>query len=493
MPTPQVIKNALFELTLKIAPDRLKLFIDAKPCEIPAEVKRKDLLLALQGHVNAELLELGVLDDIAEKLSQGSPISERRIAKGRAAVQGIDGRLALLVKPFTGKGAPRDTAQGTIDFRSLHLFDNIVTGAVIGKLFAPTLGTEGIDVTGNKIPATAGKPAKIATDKSISQSRVAKEELECLVANTHGYLFDDSGRLVVRGELRLPADIDLRTGSIDFIGSLIVTGDVAPGFFAKANQGVTIGGAIRDAIIESSAGDIVIKGFSFGGPGSARVVATGAITLSSAQELAAEARADITVQKNCTDCTLRTHRGLFAAQASVVGGEIFAVCGGEIGELGNDAGKHTVFHLCNNVQADPAFSALLAKISTHQKAIGMLEGHLGPYAKNGGRIQLLKSPFREKMQELSRKLQAIQKSLVELERNKALLLAGAIQNEVQRVNILKIAHSGVEILCDGESFVLQDSLQGPISIDFDPKTKKFSVGPLQALACTVDKSAGVKK
>ncbi len=481
-----IIKTPLFELTPKLAPDRMKLFVDAKPCSPNVTVTRKDLLNAMKDVAKEEMFDLGVLDDLANILSRGEECTERRVAKGTSPIPGHNGRLALMVKPFTGKGAPRDTPQGTIDFRSLHLFDNVTENSIVGKIFPPTVGQDGIDATGKVLPAPSGKPEKIGMDKTLRLERPAGQELECLVANSHGYLFLDSGRFTVRDELKFPGDIDLATGSIDFIGTLVVGGDVCPGFFARARRGVIINGGARNAVIESAEGDIRIKGFVFGGQG-ARIVSSEVITINSAQEINIEARGDVNIEKHAIDCTIRALRSIVAPNASIVGGDSFAVCGGEIGELGNDAEKRSVFHLCNNVEADPEYTALLAKIVTHTKAIGMLEGHLGPYTKNPARIALLKSPFKGKMEELLRKLMALRSSLEVLESSKAKALASAVTNEVQRVNILKTAHAGAIIICDNEEFVLKDSIPGPISIDFDPATRKFSVGPLQPLLCTVSK------
>lgn len=481
----QTIKTALFELTVKLAPDRLKLFVDAKPVTPTATVTRKELVSALKEVTKEELLELGVLDDIAERLGRGEACLDRRVAKGTDAVPGQDGRLALLVKPFTGKGAPKEMAQGRVDFRSLHLFDNISAGGIVGKIFPPAVGKDGLDATGKVIPSSPGKPVKISIDKTMRLERPPREELECVIANNLGYLFEDSGRLTIREELIFPSDIDLRTGSIDFIGSLVVNGDIAPGFFARGQRGVIVSGGIRDASVESKDGEVVIKGFAFGGPGAARVLAGGAVTINSAQELIVEARGDLRIEKHASDCVLRTHRSLSAPAASIVGGQVYAVCGGEIGELGNNAGKKTVVYLCNNVEADPSYTELLARISTHTKAISMIEGHLGPYAKNPARMQLLKQPFREKMEDLFRKLSALRKSLESLEANRTKALAGATKNDIQRVNVLQHAHPGVEISCEGETLTLKDAVAGPISIDFDPVTKKFTVGPLQALVCNI--------
>lgn len=484
MPTLSVIKTPLFELAPKLAPDRMKLFVDAKPTSPNVIVTRKDLLQALESLAKEEMFELGVLDDVAAHLSKGEPCLERRIAKGNPAVPGHNGRLALSVKVFTGKGAPRDTPQGIVDFRSLHLFDNISENSIVGKIFPPTIGKDGVDALGKVVPAPVGKPEKIAIDKTLRFERPAGQELECVVANTHGYLFNDSGRLTIRDELKFSGDIDMSTGSIDFIGKLFVSGEVCPGFFARARRGVTINGGARNAAIESANGDILVKGFVFGGQG-ARIVAGGNITINSAQELNIDARGDVLVEKHAIDCVIRAHRSILCPVASIVGGEMFAVCGGEIGQLGNEAGKRTVFNLSNTVEADPEYTILLAKIVTHTKAINMIEGHLGPYAKSPTRITLLKSPFREKMEDLLRKLTTLRSSLQVLERNKAKALAGAVKNDVQRVNVITTAHSGSVIVCDNEEYVLKDSIPGPISIDFDPTTRKFTVGPLQPLLCTV--------
>lgn len=471
----------------------MKLFLDAEIVPPVTPVTRADLLAALRDTVKEELIELGVLDDIAHRLTRGESCKERRICKGTPAVPGHNGRLVLTVKPFNGRGSPRESSRGHVDFKSLHLFDNVKKGSVIGKIFPPTIGANGIDALGKPLVAASGKPEKISVDKTIRLGRPVGEELECLVAELDGYLFNDAGRLTVRNELKFPGDVDLSTGNLDFIGLLSIGGDISPGFSVRAKLGLTVSGGARGAVIESSDGEISIKGFVFGGPG-ARVTGGKSVSLRSAQELTVDARGDILVSTNTIDSLLRTHRALLAPQASIVGGDVFAVCGGEIGELGNAAGKLTTFHLCNDVEANPEFAEILAKVANHERGIELISNHLGPYAKTPARIALLKEPFKGKMNELYRKLSALQSSHKTLVQRRDRELAAASSNEIQRVNVLGTLNAGCKIICGAEALDVKDAVAGPVSIDFDPVTKQFSIGALKPLLCNlVDKSKQTEK
>src|SRR5262245_35740445 len=112
-----------FTVELKVTPEKLKLFLIAKPGPKVQEASRDDLLAVIRECTTAEGIEIGVLDEVLKQLKQGHEASERRILKGTEAIKGADGRLLLLVKKFTGSGIPRADKFGRVSLTDVHAFD----------------------------------------------------------------------------------------------------------------------------------------------------------------------------------------------------------------------------------------------------------------------------------------------------------------------------------------------------------------------------------
>ena len=53
---------------------------------------------------------------------------------------------------------------------------------------------------------------------------------------------EDSGKISIKPELTISGDLDFRYGNIDFIGKVIVSGDVLQGLNIKAGKGIEVRG-----------------------------------------------------------------------------------------------------------------------------------------------------------------------------------------------------------------------------------------------------------
>ena len=473
-----------FILNAKLSEDKLKLFIDVEP--IPKSVIIKDELLRVvrEGFPTIEVNE-GVIEDIIKHLNQGQKVEERRIAKGVAPEDGADGKILLLVKKLSANVEVKIDSKGYADYGSLHLFDNIAKGQVIGRVYPPKNGTDGKDALGNPLPSKPGKPFKTSLDKNISLRAVNSKEMqfEEMVAEEDGYLAEEAGKFAIKPELFVKDNLDYRYGSLDFIGKVKVSGDVMPGFNITARKGIEVLGSIRGGSLVCMEGDIIVKGFVFGGKDS-RVICGKSFTANVVQEINAEIAGPIIILKEAIDSNLRTESTLQVAGGQIVGGQAFAVCGVEAKYIGNEAGKETGINLCSDVETHTEYAKILANIDSHERAKKLMEVHLGPLAQNAARIQLLKSPHREHMSKFYQKLQEIEASRVKLLAKKKEMLEKARVNLTLRINYLSKYYQGAIIKAGDCEFSVKDNLKGPGTVEFHLQDKKFEVGPLKPLECT---------
>jgi len=464
----------LFKLTVKLSDDMMKMFIDVEPVG-KKTIHREHILELIEEFIPRDFINTGVIDDIVKHASLGEAVIERRIAKGREAQPGTEGKLLLLVKKFTGEGHVEVDSRGYAHYSDLHLFDNITSGQVVGRIYPPKPGVDGIDVLQNIVKAEAGNAAAISFDKSLElrPSPDSQDTFEQLVAQNDGLLTEDQGKLCVKEELQVKGDLDFHFGSIDFIGKVNISGDVHQGFLVKARKGIVVDIHVKGAIIGSN---------------KTRIVCSGEVKCKRIQEAEIECHGNIVVEKEAIDCKFRCGASLMVLDR-LMGGESFVVCGAESKFFGNEALKQTFLHLCSEIETTAEYSRLLIGIASHDKAIQMVELHLGPYALNPERIEVLRDPHKDKMKRLFAKFKEIQKSRISLLAHKKKMLEGAISNESLRVNILGMLYPGVEIIAGEHKFSVPEELAGPKSIDYSVETGEFTVGDLQGLQCAPVKSS----
>lgn len=477
-----VVKSENLTVEGTVSPDKLKLFINAQRTG-EATFKRADLIQILTTKAPLADWIIGVLDDIVVCLNSGQEIKDRLVSKGALPEPGRDGKLVLLVKKFSERGTVKIDKRGYADFRDLHLFDNVTAGQIIGRVYPPKPGIPGKDALGNVLAAPPGKPAVVNLDASIQlRPSPSGEEFEVLIAQTDGFVAEETGRLLVKTELVIKGDVGPHLGNIDFLGSVKVGGDVGPGMVVKARDGIVVMGGVNGGSLFCTKGDIVVKGFYFGGPQS-QIVCGGNVTLGVAQDVRAEVVGTITVEREAIDCRFRTQASFVAPKCSLVGGEVLCVCGVEAREIGNDAGKKTQVILCSDVETSTEFSRLVVQIESVETALRLVKLHLGPLALTPARIQLLCEPHRTKMTKLALKLRDLESARVTLIARKTRMLETSRVNETFRVNYVATFHSGGIIQAEEVVFEPKDPLAGPGSIDYLVERNEFVVGPLKPVVC----------
>jgi uncharacterized protein (DUF342 family) len=175
------------------------------------------------------------------------------IAKWTPPVSGIDGTITWKFdKEVNAK--PIEDENGTVDYKNLGTVRNIFKSTVLADITLPTEGTPGTDILGNTLNPIPGKKASFQLGANTELSEDGKR----IVAFADGALTYKNGTFSVEHEVVIKTNVDFTTGNIDFIGDVIVNGDVMEGFK-----------------VESTAGNILIKGGVYGG----EIKAAGNITI----------------------------------------------------------------------------------------------------------------------------------------------------------------------------------------------------------------------
>jgi hypothetical protein len=174
------------------------------------------------------------------------------VAEGTKARDGADARI---VYNFKGQ---RDAVKlkerdGRVDFKDISRVENVVVGQVLASKIPAEPGQPGQTVTGKQIPAEKGKDCDLSVGKNV---KLSEDGLSAL-AETNGQVLLLGGKINVEPIYTVSGNVDLRTGNVLFLGTVVVRGNVEDGFSVKAAGNIEVFGSVGKCTLDAE-GDIVV-------------------------------------------------------------------------------------------------------------------------------------------------------------------------------------------------------------------------------------------
>jgi uncharacterized protein (DUF342 family) len=475
-----------FVLELKVTPDKMKMFLDLVPHLTPV-VFFDDIMNILTGAFPTTVFDKRVVSDVVSLIGLGKPILNRRVSVGTEPTNGSDGKILLLVRPYNGVGEQDQREDIKFSFSQVHLFDNISEERVVARLYPPKAGKDGLDVLGNIIKPKAVNTVKISLDKSLviqpsNNTDDSESSFENVIAKQSGLLINESSQLKISEDLTIKGNVDYHTGDIDFIGRIIVNGNIQPGFKVKGSKGILIKGDCQKAVLDSQDGDIEIKGFCV----ESEITAAKNVNLNIVHQSKIRAGGLLSINKECIDSTLRTEKYVKCTQGRIIGGHLFTVFGLEVKELGGEAQNTTdvIFGSIPEIHED--FSLLVSKIKSYKEVNNLISLQLGPYAKNPQRLTLLNAGLRVKMEKLYQKGKDILEKMNKLESEQNEIISSSLLENDCICNVKGKLFGGVEFICRGERMSIKDVIQGPVGIQYNQDEKKFVQTTAKEIKCPIE-------
>ncbi|HAV42711.1 TPA: hypothetical protein DCX15_01660 [bacterium] len=150
---------------------------------------------------------------------------------------------------------------GRIDFRELGLIQNVRAGQVLArKRMGTSTGRPGKRITGETIHIPPPVDLRFPAGKN---TVVSEDGLELLAA-IDGLVVFSNERVNVEPLYEVKGDVDLSTGSIDFFGSVDITGNVLDGFRVIAEGDIQIRGGVGKSFIRAQGSVVVGAGIQGG-------------------------------------------------------------------------------------------------------------------------------------------------------------------------------------------------------------------------------------
>lgn len=199
----------------------------------------------------AALLGAGVLADCLLDLESVLGGAQARddtvqlpIARGKEPEHGENGRLEFLIDLDASSPGTIDEQTGKIDFRERNLVREVREGDDLAQLHMATNGIEGMDLWGSAVEAVDGEPAD--APRAGEGVVIEREGLRDLYrAAVDGVVLYYDRELSVSKVLRVPGDVDFKTGNLRFDGPIHIGGSVKSGFEVVAGKALVIDGFVE--------------------------------------------------------------------------------------------------------------------------------------------------------------------------------------------------------------------------------------------------------
>jgi uncharacterized protein (DUF342 family) len=240
-------------VTVDIAEGEMKAFITVTPpgmggCDISMETYQSFLRNNRVVHgINEEDLR-----DFADR-----PIYKERflVAEGTKPVNGRDAYIQYNFETDQTKLQLREGSNGRIDFKDLNIIKNVVEKQPLAKKVPPETGIVGRTVTGKVIPAKNGKDIPLPLGKNVHAGTGDNDST--IIADINGQVILVGGKINVEPVYTVQGDVNLKTGNIIFLGTVIITGNVEDGFSVKAAGNIEVNGTVEKAELDAE-GDIIV-------------------------------------------------------------------------------------------------------------------------------------------------------------------------------------------------------------------------------------------
>jgi uncharacterized protein len=376
------------------------------------------------------------------------------VARGTKPSDGRNGNIRYLFELGAGAKKPQELDDGTVNFKELLTLNNVKNGQLIGQRFLATEGTPGKAVTGEMLLPIPGKEAKFKVGKNVYTD---PEEM-ALYANIDGMVSKtERDKVNVFPIYEVNGDVDYSVGNIDFVGTVVIRGNVCPGFKIHASGDIRVTGGVEAAELEADGSIEISAGIL--GQNKAKLKAGLDVKSAFIQDAYIEAGNNVLVSQSIMHSTIRarstvTCRG---AKGLIVGGTVQAgervICR----TIGNSMATSTTIEvgvlpeLRNELlQLRTQLKTVMENLDKTNKALALLD-----QLAMTGQLAMDKVAMRTKLGQTKSQSFTEQTEL----RERILEIERTLEDsENAKVNVLSVVYGGVKIVIGRYTKYVKDPL-----------------------------------
>jgi len=338
----------------------------------------------------------------------------------------------------------------------------------------------GMTVTGKPIEAKEGKDIDVIAGKGVIVSPENKEEW---VADTDGQVIVKDNKITVMALYEIPGDVNLSTGNIDFIGTVVIRGDVKDGFKVYAGEDIIVNGVVEGAELKCN-GKLTIAG-GVSGNDKAKITCPGDANIKYIRNATVDVGGNLTSAQAIMHCKVTVGGKLTVAgkKGVIVGGQVIAGLEINAASMGSNFATPTevivgeVLGLRDELQKmENELKTSIENLDKTKKGIQFLKDL---QVKMGGNLPPEKKELLTKLTRAQFKLMADTKIFAEkkqeLEKKEQ---EGADERRRHaKVTCMGVIHTGVKITINKASRQITEELKYCTLTESDGEVK---VGPFRA-------------
>ncbi len=323
---------------------------------------------AIEKALKAQGVRCGINEEkILEFVDNPVYSTSYEVASAILPVDGKDSYVQYNFETDQSKLKAQESASGNVDFKELNRIQNVVKGQVLATRIAATKGKGGKTLYGHYLEAKNGKDNPVVLGQNVEFDK----DGATILASIDGQVLFENGKIKVEPMLTLDA-VNIKTGNITFVGSVIVKGAVEDGFDVSASGTIDIGGTVGKCHIVSESGDVIVHQGVFG-KNEGSIKAGKSLFVKFVQGMNLEVEQNIIATDSLMNCNATAMKNIvvYGKKAQITGGNLFAteeICAKTVGSPGG--GTTTVL----SVGVDPRAKKKLDEfLDSHGKLLKELE------------------------------------------------------------------------------------------------------------------------
>ncbi len=249
-PNPEYDSKAGLEIT----PDEMKAYVTVSAPILSGRTLDPEEIVSL---LEANGVKFGInmekIESMLEKEQFNIPIL---VAEGKPPQNGEEGKIDFKFKTDIGDVHYEADESGRVNFKEKDIVQNVVAGQVLAVKVPPTKGIPGRTITNQPIEASDGADIPFEPGKNTILSENGLE----IIAQVAGQALFVENKINVEPVYEVSGDVNLETGNIVFLGTIVVKGNIEDGFSVKAAGDIEIYGSVGKAEVEADNNIIVKQG-----------------------------------------------------------------------------------------------------------------------------------------------------------------------------------------------------------------------------------------
>lgn len=403
--------------------------------------------------ISSEKVVYGIIDEAIDEAINKRQMKPVLIAKGKAPVNGTDAEINYLFETGVFRKAFIEDEFGRVDYRQVQNLQNVTVGQKIVEKIPATPGEPGMNVRGEEVKAIPGKDKQIKLGKNVAWT----EDNLAIISTINGEPSLANNKVSVHEVYELKGDVNFQSGNINFLGSVIIRGNVESGFKVEAEGDITIYGNVDSAEIKAG-GNIFVKG-GISGMDKGKVICGGDFSAKYIEHATVDCEGTITVREAIMHCQINADQKVVCegGKGLIVGGLIRS--GEEISAktIGSRLGTVTELEVGVKPKLKLELQELEEQLKTNKESLDKAEKAIGLLSK----IPNLPDDRKEMLQNLIKTSYVLKAQINEAEAKRQQLMEEILvkSKEKGRIRVKEVIYPGIRVTMGKTTIMIQDEIK----------------------------------